>query len=875
MASIQTLYILNHSHTDIGFTDYQDVCFRQHEEFIDQALDLIEATRDYPQEARYRWTCETTGPLMRYLGNASSAKLDRFRRLHQEGAIDIAGLQYNFTPLLNVEQMHRSLYPLRALREEFGLTVEAAMQDDVNGISWLFADLLPAVGIEFLTLAINPIRGGAPQPRPGAFWWQGPGGGKVLVWNGYHYLWGRSIAALGDWRFVEKLLPPLLEKLERNPDYPYDFLCCEATHPMRVDNGPPDPRMPNFVRDWNAAGHRPRLAFTTVTEFGRWLRAQHGGNVPTRRGDWTDWWADGVASSAYETGLNRGAHELLLSAEAVSAWLAAQGKDACSPARLAEIYEQVTLYDEHTWGAFSSVAAPYSLFTKAQWNRKASFAYSASLATHDVLARATETVAADHSTAGPEGVFNLGNLDPHDAYPASNAEELFVINPLPWARSVIVEEPEMRGGAAPAGMLDMFFPRDVPWGGNRPPSPRRRVSGEVPALGFAFLKLSGKPGEDDLVAEPHLIENAHYRVRVDTKTGAVAEWFDKDLNHDFAGSYEGWGIGQYVYEWVASELGRDDIFRMDFSLDEFGIGNTDTPFRYATVRDVTIGPAVIREGRASIEVDVHGEGIRWGKCIFGLDSRVKTLFVDWLLYKEHQSEPEAVFIAFPFQLGKPSFRLDLNGIPCTPNEDQLPGAVRDWYPVQRWVDVSDAQRGVTLAPLDAPLIQLGGITTGRWQSQLEPEGPHLMSWAMHNHWMVNFRASQGGEIPLRYRLTTHRGPADDLAADRFGAEAATPALVLRDRLRNGEATGEFLSIPREAPARLSAKPADDGQGIIVRLQNLKATPESVPLSFQGPRPSSVCYTSPIEIDGEALNLTGNLVKVRLRPAAVQSLRVRF
>ena len=30
MQPIKTLYVVNHSHTDIGFTDYQDLCFRQH-----------------------------------------------------------------------------------------------------------------------------------------------------------------------------------------------------------------------------------------------------------------------------------------------------------------------------------------------------------------------------------------------------------------------------------------------------------------------------------------------------------------------------------------------------------------------------------------------------------------------------------------------------------------------------------------------------------------------------------------------------------------------------------------------------------------------------------------------------------------------------
>ena len=67
MNKIKKILISNHSHTDIGFTDYQDVCFRQHSEFVDQSLDLIEKTDHYPEEAKYRWTVETTGPFMNYL----------------------------------------------------------------------------------------------------------------------------------------------------------------------------------------------------------------------------------------------------------------------------------------------------------------------------------------------------------------------------------------------------------------------------------------------------------------------------------------------------------------------------------------------------------------------------------------------------------------------------------------------------------------------------------------------------------------------------------------------------------------------------------------------------------------------------------------
>ena len=44
---INTIYIANHSHTDLGFTDHQDVVMRQHVEFIDKAIELCEYTKDY------------------------------------------------------------------------------------------------------------------------------------------------------------------------------------------------------------------------------------------------------------------------------------------------------------------------------------------------------------------------------------------------------------------------------------------------------------------------------------------------------------------------------------------------------------------------------------------------------------------------------------------------------------------------------------------------------------------------------------------------------------------------------------------------------------------------------------------------------------
>ena len=268
-------------------------------------------------------------------------------------------------------------------------------------------------------------------------WWEGPAGNRLLTWNGYHYLFGRSIAKLGDWRFAEENIAREIAKLESDENYPYDFLYCQATHPIRVDNGPPDPRMPDFVRDWNAKGLRPRIDFTTPTAFAAMLSDRHGDSLPVLRGDWLDWWSDGVGSSAYETGINRTTHQLLQVAEL----LGTETPQEVPRDRAAQAFESTTLYDEHTWGAFASIASPQTRWTKGQWNHKASYGYRASSETHDMIARSAEKTASKIGTQPTEGMFNLGDLDPDAAYPQPDANDILVFNTLPWDRTVLVEQP--------------------------------------------------------------------------------------------------------------------------------------------------------------------------------------------------------------------------------------------------------------------------------------------------------------------------------------------------------------------------------------------------------------------------------------------------
>ncbi len=459
MAKIKRIYLISNTHTDIGYTDHQDTVSRQHLGFIDRAIELGEATADYPEEARYKWTCEVTSFVERYFQSRPASQIDRFLELHRRGQMAVAGMQYHWTPLLSTAAMLRSLLPVQRLREDYGLKISAAMQCDVNGVSWLWADLLPAVGINTLTMSINMHRGRRPEPDLNAFWWRGPGGGRLLTFNGPHYLYGIFRYGLSDMNFVDDLLPPQLAKLEARDDYPYEFLYAQITHPARVDNGPPLAHMSDFVRDWNAGGRQPRLIFTTLDGFADMLHREYADRLFSWSGDWADWWADGVGSSIYETSLNRNTEELLPVLDLLAAQVDGVDRDL-----IEEAYHLVSLYDEHTWGAFSSIRRPHSPFVRAQFNRKASYAYGGYGLTQELLADGGRKLASAITEMAPEGDTwrRWGQYISADPADEPDNYRYLVLNPLGWDRHVRYPLPPDMGGAAPHGMLEMFLDRQLP-----------------------------------------------------------------------------------------------------------------------------------------------------------------------------------------------------------------------------------------------------------------------------------------------------------------------------------------------------------------------------------------------------------------------------
>ncbi len=873
MPKIKRIYLTSHTHTDIGYTDHQDTVFRQHLGFIDDAIELGEATADYPEEARYKWTCELTAFVERYFQQRPASQIDRFLELHRRGQMAVAGMQYHWTPMLSTGGMLRSLLPARRLRRDYGIEISAAMQCDVNGASWLWADLLPAIGINTLTMSINMHRGRRPEPELGAFWWRGPGGRRLLTFNGPHYLYGIFRYGLSDMNFVDELLPPQLARLEARDDYPYDFLYAQITHPARVDNGPPLPHMADFVRDWNASGREPQLIFTTIDGFAHMLHEDYGETLEEWRGDWADWWADGVGSSILETSLNRETEALLPLLD----YLATQVDDA-DLGLIEEAWHLVSLYDEHTWGGFASIRRPHSPFTRANYNRKASFAYGGYGLTHELLADAGRKLARAVTGVTPEGEAwrRWGQYISADPADAPDNYHYLVLNSCGWARHIRYPLPPDMGGAAPHGVLEQFlignYREDPPLIADTPAE--MMIDVELPAFSYAvFAPRAIEPARECAIGEGR-IENRWYRLRIDPLTGGLLSWYDKELGRELVSSDDLWRFGQYIYEWVDHPDDRRAIFALDFDREDFGVRHQDTPFRRGGPSEVEIMPARQLPDRLEIEARLQAKGAKSVKVRYSLPNHRKALHIDMLIDKTFQTLAEAVYVPFPLALDDHRFHLDLNGVPLEPEREQLPGSCRDWYGIQRWAEAGDSEVSVTLAPLDSPLIQLGGITTGRWAHELDARRPTLVSWALHNHWDTNFKASQGEAILQRYRLTSSAG-YDPAASSRFAMDTSLPPLIVRAPGAELGARGTFMRADPEGACELQLKRAADDRGLIVHAYNLGEAAVAQRLEFPALALESACECDPVEVDGAALPVVdgGFTLSVPARSAA--SARVIF
>ena len=800
-----TVYLTQHTHTDIGYTRPQTEILPEHLRYVDYALDYCDLTDGYPPDAQFRWTCETAWAVREYFSRRPPEQLQRLKKRLQEGRIEITGMLLNMAEIATESSLAASLQPLLTLKKDFGVPVRTAMQNDVNGAAWCLVDYFSDIGLKYLTMGINQTRSLLPFDKPTAFWWESPSGKRILAFRADHYMTANF------WRIndgkLERFAPEVvkyLQSLERR-GYPFDRVGVQFSG-YYTDNSPPSTVGCEVVKAWNEKYAWPKLRLSTAQEFLAYVEQEHAQQLPVHRQAWPDWWTDGFGSAARETGAARETESAMQVTQGLLAMAVMFGAPlpASLMPRLAQIQENLLFYAEHTWGAAESIDDPLAANTQVQWAEKSSYVWEA----------------VKQSNLLREEAFGLVQ----DYLPRAEVPTIAVLNTLNWERSGLVQvfiDHEILPPEKEFRIVDAQSGEAVP-----AQAMNRRAEGtywalwvkSVPPLGYRTLRIEAGQGKRPPAAQTDpavtTLSNAFYTLAFDPERGALKSVTDKETGQELVDPASPWGLGQCVYETLAG--GRE---------------MKPERFKRASVRNVKLQPGAGGPIWKSLVFAADLDGCptnRGVKGEFRLYETEKRLELHFTLRKLPIASPEALYVTFPFQCPGGKALYEGQGGLVIPGETQIPGSSSDWQTIQNFIAIRAPEGQIVQGSDQVPLVQLGDFNLGKWQPVTKVDKPHVYSWVMNNYWFTNFRATQEGDFKWSYYLTSAKD-ASSAFATRFGWGSRVPLAARvfppgKGRTPKPAAALSLLNVNVPGLLLVEARPAARGPGIIVHLREVEGKP---------------------------------------------------
>ncbi|MDA0196695.1 MAG: hypothetical protein O2887_16730 [Bacteroidetes bacterium] len=803
------IFLVQHTHTDVGYTRPQTEILPEHLRYIDHALDFCDQTDKYPDASKFRWTCETSWSVREYLKSRPKTQTDRLLQRIREGRIEATGMFLNFSEIIDESALMAQTKTLRMLKNH-GIDVTTAMQNDVNGIAWCLVDYFHNTGVKYLDMGIHAHRARKPFAIPTFFWWQSPAGNRLLAYRSEHYQHGNALGiTTGQQDVLRTNLSQYLTSLEEK-GYPYDKISLQFSGYV-TDNSPPSPKACDIIKEWNQKYEWPKLRSALARDFMIYLEEQHATDLPEQQVAWPDWWTDGVGSAANETKVARNTHMDIAANTAILSM--AKILRITLPGNIQEdidqVYDNLLFYDEHTHGAAESVSDPMAQNTINQWGMKSAYAWDAAKKSYALQEKA------------------LAYIEP--ALGESNLPTIAVFNTLNWTRTDMVElfiPYEVIPEGVDATIVDSDE-REVPF-----QVFDRRMEGayyglwvdNIPPLGYKTLKvIVGERGESEQAKPGELFENKYYRLILNEKKGIVTGIFDKDLKKNLIDPNDSLTLGQMIYEELSN---RHDLERLTNT-------NRDTLYRPVDLKRSLLSDIKVTQKesgaiynslflRGDLSVCADDRGVTIEIRLYHFQKKIEFLYS---MYKLPVVSPEGVYVAFPFNLDGGKLAFEAQGGVVYPGVNQLAGSSSDWNTIQNFAAVRNNESQIVMVSNDIPLVQFGAINIGRYYYRLKPKTNHIYSWVLNNYWVTNFKASQQGELRWTYSITSSKDNSD-IFATKFGWGDRVP-LVSRVILPSEGAQSTQLvsrSLIDLAISNLllvNTTPSLDGKGIILQVREVE------------------------------------------------------
>ncbi|HYG99037.1 MAG TPA: polysaccharide lyase family protein [Terriglobales bacterium] len=851
-----TVYVVPHEHLDIGFTDYPAKVAELHAQSIDHAADAI---RRFPD---FRWTLDGYWVLDQYLKGRSPEKHKEVLTLLRDGKIVLPPQYANqHTGTASLESLARSFYDAHQFASRNDVPLGAAHIVDVPSYTWSYASVLHDAGVKYFLAAANnwraPILLQARWNEKSPFYWEGPDGKRVLMWYSRAYLQLHTLFGGPPTIAAAKDAMPVFLQAYTRPDYTANSTIIFGS---QLENTKFSKEQAEFAGNWNAEFAYPRVVPSTVTEAMSSIEREAGGKFPVFRGDFGPYWEDGFGSDAAPTATHRANLQRVLSAEKLAAATAViEPAVRADNTLLRSAWENILLYDEHTWTYVGATTQPDHQQAVAQTALK--------------RARTTEARRAiDESVQRSWSQF--GSLL------ASKDNALVAFNPMNWERSGLVTTDLQDGNEIVDTVTGASVPFEIVATGRGTRLPGfgagykrvRFVAEKVPALGYksyAIRPTTAQPAPEGQVTTQDVIESAFYRVTLDSESGAIRQVFDKQLGRELVDAASPYRFGAFLYVTGADNMPNNSLYRYAAGPAPKLEVHQASQGRIVSVRRTPFGTVAVLESQAK-----NTPLVRTEITVFDSEKKIELAY---RVRKDDVLSKESAYFAFPVAMPGASFAYSNQTGWVDPARDSLPGASREWFTVSHWAAVRDPNASVAVVPVDAPLMAFGDIVRGAWPEQFRRASSTMFSWVMNNYWGTNFVSHQGGDFTFRYAIFSDKDFDTALLTRRAWNQLAplesSDVLASIDTPRIPPAQGSLLEVDAQNVVASTWKPSEDGRGSILRIQETSGRTSRVRISSKLVRLESAFRCSLVEEDQQKLEISNGGVEIEIKPYEVLTLRL--
>ena len=793
-------------HVDIGYTNWAEGVLQKYSnEMLDETLRSIDATSELPRSEQFVWTIPGW-PLKYMPDHCSPENKVRLQKAILDKRIVPHALPVTFeTEASDLENLVRGLGITSEINKTFGLPqARDAKLTDVPSHSRILPTLLKNAGVDFLHLGCNP--GSASPEVPVLFWWQGPDGKRLLTFYWAEY-------------YGSGILPP--------EGWPHKtWLAMIHTH---ENTGAPSPEeVAELLKTAKEKMPDVNIKIGRLSDFYDLLMKEKP-DLPVVTGDMPDTWIHGYMSKPRETKASKALQRETYDTEILNSQLNLWGvSDNTIASHIDEAVENMILYDEHTFGAAMTHANQH------KWTFDDEFKINKSLGHYEYI-EGTWIEKGNRIRSAEKIIKPLMKQQLKTLAASVNVEgkRVVVYNSLPWKRSGRV--------SFFAGVYQKKFHiyglKDVVSGTIYPVYEDDNLISfdavSVPSMGYRTYVPVLEPihYESTLLIdkEKGMLENRFFSIQIDKTQGSLSSVIDKRNDRELVSQHSDMGMGQYLLErpgqeqidaynkayikpgaegWAADEMIRAVVHNKE-SIAYSG--------KCEKIVFLDMGNAV----RATVFGNLDNPGLQHYLVTYTLYENQPYIEIAWGVDgKKPNPLPEAGWLAFPFNLDTPEYRLYRTGGIVDPQRELVQNTNHDFYFLNTSMTMhNSAGEGVVLNSPSSPGVSIDhpGLFTFSQTKQLTTGKVFVNLY--NNQWGTNFTEWIEGSFSSKFYVWSYNKYHSEESFITPSEETRVPLKGVFFDGPQGESpvSQEGIRLSRKGVLLTALKPQSDMDGMVLRF----------------------------------------------------------